>query len=107
MTVTAVPLVNSARLRDREARLPPPIRQHCDEIAEADGIVVVHPNWWGQPPAMLKGWIDRVLRVGVAYRDLGLVFCAGRAGLGWPSRLNLGNVGESIHRASEITAEAM
>jgi putative NADPH-quinone reductase len=28
---------------------------------------VVHPNWWGQPPAILKGWIDRVLRQGVAY----------------------------------------
>jgi putative NADPH-quinone reductase len=27
----------------------------------------VHPNWWGQPPAILKGWIDRVLRPGVAY----------------------------------------
>ncbi|MBN1811307.1 MAG: NAD(P)H-dependent oxidoreductase, partial [Anaerolineae bacterium] len=25
------------------------------------------PNWWGQPPAILKGWIDRVLRPGVAY----------------------------------------
>ena len=27
----------------------------------------MHPNWWGQPPAILKGWIDRVLRQGVAY----------------------------------------
>ena len=50
------------------ASLPPEVRQHCDEIAEAEGIVVVHPNWWGQPPAILKGWIDRVIRVGVAYR---------------------------------------
>ena len=30
---------------------------------DADGIVVVHPNWWGQPPAILKGWVDRVLVV--------------------------------------------
>jgi putative NADPH-quinone reductase len=51
----------------RGAPLDPVIRRHCDEIAEADGIVIVHPNWWGQPPAILKGWIDRVLRVGVAY----------------------------------------
>ena len=34
----------------------------------AEGIVVVHPNWWGQPPAVLKGWVDRVFRPGVAYR---------------------------------------
>ena len=49
------------------ALLDPVIQRHCDEIAAADGIVIVHPNWWGQPPAILKGWIDRVLRVGVAY----------------------------------------
>lgn len=49
------------------APLDPAIQRHCDEIAAADGIVIVHPNWWGQPPAILKGWIDRVLRVGVAY----------------------------------------
>jgi NAD(P)H dehydrogenase (quinone) len=47
--------------------LDPIVRRHCDEIAAADGIVIVHPNWWGQPPAILKGWVDRVLRVGVAY----------------------------------------
>ena len=50
------------------AVLPPAITAYCAEIAAADGIVVVHPNWWGQPPAILKGWIDRVIRPGVAYR---------------------------------------
>ena len=49
------------------APLDPVVQRHSDEIAEADGIVVVHPNWWGQPPAILKGWVDRVLRPGVAY----------------------------------------
>ena len=28
---------------------------HCHELSSADGIVIVHPNWWGQPPAILKG----------------------------------------------------
>ncbi|MBN2004863.1 MAG: NAD(P)H-dependent oxidoreductase [Anaerolineae bacterium] len=54
----------------KEAPLPPAIQQHCDEIAAADGIVIVHPNWWGQPPAILKGWVDRVIRPGVAYQFL-------------------------------------
>ncbi|MGA2063461.1 MAG: NAD(P)H-dependent oxidoreductase [Thermoguttaceae bacterium] len=49
------------------APLGPVLRQHCREVSEAEGYVVVHPNWWGQPPAILKGWIDRVLRQGVAY----------------------------------------
>lgn len=52
----------------RDAVLPPLIAEHCREIAEAEGIVVVHPNWWGQPPAILKGWLDRVMRQGVAYK---------------------------------------
>jgi len=52
------------------AKLPPAIGRHCEEIAAADGIIIVHPNWWGQPPAILTGWIDRVLRPGVAYRFL-------------------------------------
>ncbi len=30
----------------------------------------MHPNWWGQPPAILTGWVDRVLRPGVAYNFL-------------------------------------
>ncbi len=54
----------------RNPVLPPTIQRHCDEIALADGIVIVHPNWWGQPPAILKGWVDRVIRPGVAYEFL-------------------------------------
>lgn len=51
----------------KDASLPEAIKKHCDEIAEADGIIIVHPNWWGQPPAILKGWVDRVIRPGIAY----------------------------------------
>jgi len=50
--------------------VPEDIQQHCREIAGADGIVIVHPNWWGQPPAILKGWVDKVIRPGVAYEFL-------------------------------------
>ena len=58
------------------------VLDHCKEIAEAQGIVVIHPNWWGQPPAILKGWVDRVLRPGVAYR-----FLEGDSGEGIPQGL--------------------
>jgi NAD(P)H dehydrogenase (quinone) len=43
------------------------VEKHCQELSSADGIVIVHPNWWGQPPAILKGWVDRIFRPGVAY----------------------------------------
>lgn len=50
------------------ARLDPVVEQHCREVTAADGYVIVHPNWWAMPPAILKGWLDRVLRQGVAYQ---------------------------------------
>jgi putative NADPH-quinone reductase len=61
------PLLPAVELK-REAKLDPVIARHCDEIVAADGIIIVHPNWWDTPPAILKGWVDRVLRMGVAYR---------------------------------------
>jgi NAD(P)H dehydrogenase (quinone) len=48
--------------------VPDTIQNHCNELQSAGGIVIIHPNWWGQPPAILKGWIDRVFRPGIAYR---------------------------------------
>lgn len=51
----------------KQAELEPIVRRHCEELRAADGYIVVHPNWWAMPPAMLKGWIDRVFRQGVAY----------------------------------------
>ena len=66
----------------RDATLPEDIARHCVEITAADGIVFVHPDWWGMPPAILKGWIDRVLRSGVTYR-----FPEGDKGEGIPEGL--------------------
>lgn len=63
------PALPAAEIPDG-APLPPAVAAHCREIAAAEGIVIVHPNWWGQPPAILKGWIDRVIRPGVAYNFL-------------------------------------
>jgi NAD(P)H dehydrogenase (quinone) len=69
------------------APLSPMIAHHCAEIAQADGIIIVHPNWWGMPPAILKGWVDRVIRPGVAYG-----FVAGDSGEGVPVGLLKANV---------------
>jgi NAD(P)H dehydrogenase (quinone) len=41
-----------------------------DELAildRADLLVLQYPMWWHLPPAMLKGWFDRVLAYGAAY----------------------------------------
>lgn len=48
--------------------LPPLVRQHTEELSAADGIILIHPNWWSAPPAMIAGWRDRCIRAGLAYR---------------------------------------
>ena len=72
------PVLPAAEIR-AGAELDPVVAEHCRALAACDGLVVVHPNWWGQPPAILKGWIDRVVRPGVAY-----AFEEGDAGEGVP-----------------------
>jgi putative NADPH-quinone reductase len=39
-------------------------------LQRAEGLIVQFPTWCFGPPAMLKGWLDRVLLPGVAF-DLG------------------------------------
>ena len=73
-----LPLLSVAEFQT-DAKLEPIVARHCQEITKADGIIIVHPNWWGMPPAILKGWIDRVLRPEVAYR-----FAEGDKGEGIP-----------------------
>ncbi len=46
----------------------PLLLQHRRELSEASALVAIHPNWWGKPPAIMAGWMDRVLVPGVAYR---------------------------------------
>lgn len=43
------------------------VQAYAAELRRAQLLIIVHPDWWGQPPAILKGWLDRVLRPGVAY----------------------------------------
>lgn len=83
----------------RDATLPSDIERHCSEIAAASGIVIVHPNWWGQPPAILKGWVDRVIRPGVAYE-----FIEGDKGEGVPRGL-LNARSATVFNTSNTNAE--
>ena len=75
------PILRSAEIA-KDAPLDDMIRVHCLEIAMAEGIIIIHPNWWGMPPAILKGWVDRVMRPGLAYE-----FLEGDGGEGVPRGL--------------------
>jgi NAD(P)H dehydrogenase (quinone) len=60
------PVLPAAEVR-KDAPLPTLVAAHVADLVAAEGIVIIHPSWWGQPPAILKGWLDRVLRLDVAY----------------------------------------
>ncbi|MFD5467069.1 NAD(P)H-dependent oxidoreductase [Kitasatospora sp. NPDC127059] len=50
------------------ATADPQLALHRAEVATLDALVLIHPNWWGLPPAVLTGWVQRVLAPGVAYK---------------------------------------
>jgi len=59
--------------------------RYQQELLAARGYVVVHPNWYGQPPAILKGYLDKVFREEVTFR-----FPSGDDGSGIPEGLLTG-----------------
>lgn len=60
------PLLEAEEIR-RKTSFDPLVQSQMKLIENAEAYVVVHPDWWGGPPAVLKGWIDRVFRPGTAY----------------------------------------
>ncbi|MFJ6797252.1 NAD(P)H-dependent oxidoreductase [Streptomyces sp. NPDC091268] len=63
LTATETGTVESAE-QAHEAQ----VALHRAEVATLDAMVFIHPNWWGMPPAVLAGWVQRVLVPGVAYK---------------------------------------
>jgi NAD(P)H dehydrogenase (quinone) len=58
--------------RQRTAPPSPPPRApdvlaHAARLERTDALVLVYATWWGGPPALMKGWLDRVWVDGVAY----------------------------------------
>jgi putative NADPH-quinone reductase len=58
---------------ERQAYLPNPaliearVQPHVDALRWAEHLVFVYPTWFYGPPAVLKGWLERVWLPGVAF----------------------------------------
>jgi len=50
-----------------EPILDPVVREHADLVRSSQALVFVYPTWWSSLPAILKGWIERVMAPGVAF----------------------------------------
>lgn len=47
--------------------LPGEVEREIDRLQKADLIIFQFPLWWHAPPAMLKGWFDRIFVYGGLY----------------------------------------
>ena len=43
------------------------LAHHVEAVSSADALVFVYPTWWSGLPAVLKGWLERVMVPGVAF----------------------------------------
>ena len=55
------------RRASENASLPKVVSHQLALMDRADLLVLQYPMWWHLPPAMMKGWFDRVLAYGAAY----------------------------------------
>jgi putative NADPH-quinone reductase len=47
--------------------LDPMAERHADIVKRAEALVFVYPTWWSTMPAILKGWLERVMVPGVGF----------------------------------------
>lgn len=52
----------------RDEQVPIGVETYIQQVTEAEILCFVYPTWWSGLPAQLKGWIERVMVLGVAFR---------------------------------------
>ena len=63
------PHVRTRRFADQSVE--PDLERAAALIAWADHLVFAYPTWWGTMPALLKGFLDRVLAPRFAFEEVG------------------------------------
>ncbi|MEW9699503.1 NAD(P)H-dependent oxidoreductase [Paenibacillus sp. SI8] len=70
-------LVFNETKRRRELHADPELLKYREQLMWADKIVLVYPIWWGRPPAMLMGYIDKMFVSGFAFKNNGRILPEG------------------------------
>jgi NAD(P)H dehydrogenase (quinone) len=47
--------------------LDPMAERHAEIVKQSEALVFVYPTWWSTMPAILKGWLERVMVPGVGF----------------------------------------
>lgn len=50
-----------------EPIIDPQVADHAERLRRAEILVFVYPTWWSGLPAVLKGWLERVMVPGVGF----------------------------------------
>lgn len=63
-------LVFNEEIRRRDLHRDPYLTKYRKQIIKADTIIFIYPIWWGRPPAMLMGYIDKIFVSDFAYKKI-------------------------------------
>lgn len=72
----------------KRTELEPDLLESIEKIKWAQHLVFFYPVWWGSVPALLKGFLDRVLLPGIAFKK--------RENSLWWDKLLVGKTGHLI-----------
>ncbi len=65
------PVVSVAEMTGwQKGLVSPEIRAEQERVRSCDGMVLSYPVWWSTPPAILTGWLQRVLTQDFAFRHV-------------------------------------
>ena len=63
-------LKESERSISKDQPFSPDVENELDLIRKCDVVTFVYPLWFGTPPAIIKGYLDRVFGAGFRFTDL-------------------------------------
>ncbi len=56
------------QFRPEGGPVPEDVLREQEVLNRVDALALIYPVWWNEAPAILKGWLDRVLSKGFAYQ---------------------------------------
>lgn len=63
-------LKESERSMSKDQPFSPDVEKELDLIRKCDVVTFIYPLWFGTPPAIIKGYVDRVFGAGFRFTDL-------------------------------------
>lgn len=62
-------LIFNDEIKRRDMYKDPSMEKYRAQITKADAVIFIYPIWWGRPPAMLLGYIDKLFASGFAFKQ--------------------------------------